>query len=290
MTIASQDIVNAVGLSKNYGKFKALDNVNINIGKGKIVGLIGPNGAGKTTLLKSLLGLTSYDGDLQIMGLNPFKQRAQLMEDICFIADVAVLPDWIKVCELLDFVEQTHAKFSREKAEGFLKSTKIKNNQKVKSMSKGMVVQLHLAIVMSIEAKLLVLDEPTLGLDIIYRKEFYDNLLNDYFDHERTIIITTHQVEEVEHILTDLLFIKDGKIVLDSSMEELTADYLEVMMPSENYEDGMSFNPLTVRKIFGKYVMLFKNVNRGELSALGEVQRPGVADLFVALLKDGGLS
>ena len=290
MTIASQDIVNAVGLSKNYGKFKALDNVNINIGKGKIVGLIGPNGAGKTTLLKSLLGLTSYDGDLQIMGLNPFKQRAQLMEDICFIADVAVLPDWIKVCELLDFVEQTHAQFSREKAEGFLKSTKIKNNQKVKSMSKGMVVQLHLAIVMSIEAKLLVLDEPTLGLDIIYRKEFYDNLLNDYFDHERTIIITTHQVEEVEHILTDLLFIKDGKIVLDSSMEELTADYLEVMMPSENYEDGMSFNPLTVRKIFGKYVMLFKNVNRGELSALGEVQRPGVADLFVALLKDGGLS
>ena len=290
MTIASQDIVNAVGLSKNYGKFKALDNVNINIGKGKIVGLIGPNGAGKTTLLKSLLGLTSYDGDLQIMGLNPFKQRAQLMEDICFIADVAVLPDWIKVCELLDFVEQTHAKFSREKAEGFLKATKIKNNQKVKSMSKGMVVQLHLAIVMSIEAKLLVLDEPTLGLDIIYRKEFYDNLLNDYFDHERTIIITTHQVEEVEHILTDLLFIKDGKIVLDSSMEELTADYLEVMMPSENYEDGMSFNPLTVRKIFGKYVMLFKNVNRGELSALGEVQRPGVADLFVALLKDGGLS
>ena len=290
MTIASQDIVNAVGLSKNYGKFKALDNVNINIGKGKIVGLIGPNGAGKTTLLKSLLGLTSYDGDLQIMGLNPFKQRAQLMEDICFIADVAVLPDWIKVCELLDFVEQTHAKFSREKAEGFLKSTKIKNNQKVKSMSKGMVVQLHLAIVMSIEAKLLVLDEPTLGLDIIYRKEFYDNLLNDYFDHERTIIITTHQVEEVEHILTDLLFIKDGKIVLDSSMEELTADYLEVMMPSENYEDGMSFNPLTVRKIFGKYVMLFKNVNRGELSALGEVQRPGVADLFVALLKDGGVS
>ena len=290
MTIASQDIVNAVGLSKNYGKFKALDNVNINIGKGKIVGLIGPNGAGKTTLLKSLLGLTSYDGDLQIMGLNPFKQRAQLMEDICFIADVAVLPDWIKVCELLDFVEQTHAKFSREKAEGFLKSTKIKNNQKVKSMSKGMVVQLHLAIVMSIEAKLLVLDEPTLGLDIIYRKEFYDNLLNDYFDHERTIIITTHQVEEVEHILTDLLFIKDGRIVLDSSMEELTADYLEVMMPSENYEDGMSFNPLTVRKIFGKYVMLFKNVNRAELSALGEVQRPGVADLFVALLKDGGLS
>ena len=290
MTIASQDIVNAVGLSKNYGKFKALDNVNINIGKGKIVGLIGPNGAGKTTLLKSLLGLTSYDGDLQIMGLNPFKQRAQLMEDICFIADVAVLPDWIKVCELLDFVEQTHAKFSRSKAEAFLKKTKIGSKQKVKSMSKGMVVQLHLAIVMSIEAKLLVLDEPTLGLDIIYRKEFYDNLLNDYFDHERTIIITTHQVEEVEHILTDLLFIKDGKIVLDSSMEELTADYLEVMMPSENYEDGMSFNPLTVRKIFGKYVMLFKNVNRGELSALGEVQRPGVADLFVALLKDGGLS
>jgi ABC-2 type transport system ATP-binding protein len=280
------NIVTARNISKNYGKFKALDNINLEIGKGKIVGLIGPNGAGKTTLLKSLLGLTKYDGDLQIMGLDPFKQRAKLMEDICFIADVAVLPKWIRVNEVLDFVEQTHPKFSRVKAEKFLKKTKLGAKQKVKTMSKGMVVQLHLAIVMSIEAKLLVLDEPTLGLDIIYRKDFYDDLLNDYFDHERTIIITTHQVEEVEHILTDLLFIKDGKIVLDSSMEDLTQEYFEVMIPAENYQQALTFEPLQTRKVFGRYVMLFKQVNRVELEKLGEVQRPGVADLFVAMLKE----
>ncbi len=279
-------IISAKNLNKNYGKFKALDDVNLTIGTGKIVGLIGPNGAGKTTFLKAMLGLTSYDGDLSVMGINPFKQRAQLMQDICFIADVAVLPKWIKVSEVLDFVENTHPKFSRDKAEAFLKKTKLKMDQKVKSMSKGMIAQLHLSIVMSIEAKLLVLDEPTLGLDIIYRKEFYDNLLNDYFDHERTIIITTHQVEEVEHILTDLLFIKDGKIVLDSSMDELVEEYFEVMVSNDHYEDAMSFGPLQSRKIFGKHVMLFKNVNKGELEALGEVQRPGVADLFVAMLKD----
>jgi ABC-2 type transport system ATP-binding protein len=279
-------IIKAKNLSKSYGKFQALKNINLTIGKGKIVGLIGPNGAGKTTLLKSLLGLTAYDGDLEVMGISPFEDRAKLMEDICFIADVAVLPDWIKVNEVLDFVEQTHPKFSRTKAESFLKKTKLGSKQKVKSMSKGMVVQLHLAIVMSIEAKLLVLDEPTLGLDIIYRKDFYDNLLNDYFDNERTIIITTHQVEEIEHILTDLLFIKDGEIVLDANMEELTEEYFEVMVSSENYEDAMSFKPLQSRKVFGKHVMLFKHPNRGELEALGEVQRPGVADLFVAMLKE----
>jgi len=279
-------IIKAKNLSKSYGKFQALKNINLTIGKGKIVGLIGPNGAGKTTLLKALLGLTAYDGDLEVMGISPFQDRAKLMEDICFIADVAVLPDWIKVNEVLDFVEQTHPKFSRSKAEGFLKKTKLGAKQKVKSMSKGMIVQLHLAIVMSIEAKLLILDEPTLGLDIIYRKDFYDNLLNDYFDNERTIIITTHQVEEIEHILTDLLFIKDGEIVLDANMEELTEEYFEVMVPSENYEDAMSFKPLQSRKVFGKHVMLFKHPNRGELEALGEVQRPGVADLFVAMLKE----
>ena len=286
MTHSGNSMIKTSNLSKSYGKFKALDNVNLTIGKGKIVGLIGPNGAGKTTLLKAMLGLTAYDGDLEVMGINPFKQRAKLMEDICFIADVAVLPDWIKVNEVLDFVEQTHAKFSRTKAEAFLKKTKLGTKQKVKSMSKGMIVQLHLSIVMSIEAKLLILDEPTLGLDIIYRKEFYDNLLNDYFDNERTIIITTHQVEEVEHILTDLIFIKDGKIVLDSSMDDLVEEYFEVMVSNDNYDDAMSFKPLQSRKIFGKHVMLFKNVNKGELQALGEVQRPGVADLFVAMLKD----
>ena len=279
-------MITASNLSKSYGKFKALNNINFKIGKGKIVGLIGPNGAGKTTLLKAMLGLTKYNGDLEVMGINPFKDRAKLMEDICFIADVAVLPKWIRVDQVLDFVENTHPKFSREKAEKFLKKTKLGKQQKVKDMSKGMVVQLHLSLVMAIEAKILVLDEPTLGLDIIYRKDFYDNLLNDYFDHERTIIITTHQVEEVEHILTDLLFIKDGEIVLDSDMEELTNQYFEVMVSSDNYEDAMSFQPLNTRKIFGKHVMLFKDINRGELEALGEVQRPGVADLFVALLRD----
>lgn len=287
MTDMGNNIIHAENLSMNYGKFKALDGINLKIGKGKIVGLIGPNGAGKTSLLKAILGLTAYGGDLKVMGVDPFKQRAKLMEDICFIADVAVLPKWIRVDQVLDFVEQTHPKFSREKAEAFLKKTKLGKKQKVKEMSKGMVVQLHLSIVMSIEAKILVLDEPTLGLDIIYRKDFYDNLLNDYFDHERTIIITTHQVEEVEHILTDLLFIKDGKIVLDSDMEDLTNQYFEVMVSSENYDDALSFNPLQSRKVFGKHVMLFKHENRGELQALGEVQRPGVADLFVALLRDG---
>ena len=279
-------IIQAKNLSKNYGKFKALNDININIGKGKIVGLIGPNGAGKTTLLKSMLGLTSHEGDLQVMGLNPFKQRAQLMKDICFIADVAVLPKWIKVNEVLEFVEKTHPKFSRSKAEAFLKKTKISAKQKVKTMSKGMVVQLHLSLVMSIEAKLLILDEPTLGLDIIYRKDFYDNLLNDYFDNDRTIIITTHQVEEVEHILTDLLFIKDGEIVLDSSMEDLTEQYFEVMVAAENYDAALKYEPLESRKVFGRHVMLFKHQNRQELEALGEVQRPGVADLFVALLRE----
>ncbi len=279
-------MITANNLSKSYGKFEALKNINLSIGKGKIVGLIGPNGAGKTTLLKAMLGLTKYTGDLEVMGVNPFKDRAKLMEDICFIADVAVLPKWISVDQVLDFVEQTHPKFSREKAEKFLKKTKLGKKQKVKEMSKGMIVQLHLSIVMAIEAKILVLDEPTLGLDIIYRKDFYDNLLNDYFDHERTIVITTHQVEEVEHILTDLLFIKDGEIVLDSDMEELTNQYFEVMVSNDNYDDAISFKPLSTRKIFGKHVMLFKNVNRGELEALGDVQRPGVADLFVALLRE----
>lgn len=280
------NIISAQNLNKNYGKFKALSNVNLEVGKGKIVGLIGPNGAGKTTLLKALLGLTSYDGLLKVMGIDPFKDRAKLMEDICFIADVAVLPKWIKVSEVLDFVEVTHAKFSRVKAEEFLSKTKLTMNQKVKSMSKGMVVQLHLAIVMSIEAKLLVLDEPTLGLDIIYRKEFYDNLLNDYFDNERTIIITTHQVEEIEHILTDLLFIKNGEIVLDANMEELTDEYFEVMVSRDNYDAAMQMKPLQSRKVFGKHVMLFKHPNREDLEAIGDVQRPGVADLFVAMLKE----
>lgn len=279
-------ILTAKNVNKKFGNFQALNNVNINISKGRIVGLIGPNGAGKTTLLKSVLGLDSCDGDLTVMGVDPYKNRADLMKEICFIADVAVLPKWIKVSQLLSFTEQTHPNFSIEQAKQFLSRTKIKINHKVKELSKGMTAQLHLAIVMAIDAKLLVLDEPTLGLDILFRKKFYDNLLNDYFDNERTIIITTHQVEEIEHILTDVLFIRDGEIVLDANMEELNNSYFEVMVNQDNYEQAMSFKPLTTRKVFGKYVMLFNSTSRDVIESLGEVQRPSVSDLFVALMEE----
>ncbi|WP_395374440.1 ABC transporter ATP-binding protein [Marinicella sp. W31] len=279
-------ILAAKNINKNYKKFQALKNVNLNIEKGKIVGLIGPNGAGKTTLLKAVLGLDSCQGDLQVLGLDPFKQRPQLMKEICFIADVAVLPKWIRVKNLLKFTEQTHPNFSIEKAKQFLSKTKITMEQKVKEMSKGMVAQLHLAIVMSIDAKLLVLDEPTLGLDILFRKEFYDNLLNDYFDNERTIIVTTHQIEEIEHILTDVLFIREGEIVLNANMEELTGQYFEVMVDAEHYQEAAQYKPLTERKVFGKHIMLFKTESKQQLEQLGEVQRPSVSDLFVALMKE----
>ena len=279
-------ILSARNVNKHYKKFQALNSVNLDIEKGKIVGLIGPNGAGKTTLLKAVLGLDTCEGELEVLGLDPFKQRPQLMKEICFIADVAVLPKWIRVKNLLKFTEQTHPNFSIEKAKAFLSKTKITMDQKVKQMSKGMVAQLHLAIVMSIDAKLLVLDEPTLGLDILFRKEFYDNLLNDYFDHERTIIVTTHQIEEIEHILTDVLFIREGEIVLNANMEELTGQYFEVMVDAEHYAEAAQYNPLTERKVFGKHIMLFKTESREKLEQLGEVQRPSVSDLFVALMKE----
>ncbi|WP_154224564.1 ABC transporter ATP-binding protein [Marinicella rhabdoformis] len=279
-------ILSAQNVNKRFKKFQALKNVNLTVNKGKIVGLIGPNGAGKTTLLKAVLGLDSCDGDLKVMGLDPFKQRANLMKEICFIADVAVLPKWIKVSEALRFTELAHPNFSIEKAKDFLSRTKVNMDHKVKELSKGMTAQLHLAIVMSIDAKLLVLDEPTLGLDILFRKEFYDNLLNDYFDNERTIIITTHQVEEIEHILTDIVFIREGEIVLNANMEELTSQYFEVMVNSENYQAALSQKPLTERKVFGKHIMLFHSESRDYLETLGEVQRPSVSDLFVALMQE----
>ncbi len=279
-------IIKARNLGKKYGRFEALKNINLDIHSGRIVGLIGPNGAGKTTLLKALLGLTSYDGELSVLDKNPFKQRHQLMQDISFIADVAVLPKWIRVNEVLDFVESVHPRFSRTEALRHLNRTKIRSRQKVSELSKGMVVQLHLALVMAIDAKLLVLDEPTLGLDILFRKEFYDNLLNDYFDHQRTILITTHQVEEVEHILTDLLFIKNGEIVLDASMDEITENYFEVLVHPDKLEQARQMNPLTERTIFNKHIMLFRQSDKQLLEPLGEIQRPGVADLFVALLKE----
>lgn len=279
-------ILTAQNVNKKFGNFQALKDVNINIDKGKIVGLIGPNGAGKTTLLKSVLGLDSCDGDLKILGIDPFKKRADLMKEICFIADVAVLPKWIKVSQLLKFTEATHPNFSIEECRTFLSKTKVNMEHKVKELSKGMTAQLHLAIVMSIDAKLLVLDEPTLGLDILFRKQFYDNLLNDYFDNERTIIITTHQVEEIEHILTDVVFIREGEIVLDANMEELNESYFEVMVSQENYDEAIKHNPLTIRKVFGKHIMLFNSTSRDVIETLGDVQRPSVSDLFVALMQE----
>jgi ABC-2 type transport system ATP-binding protein len=274
-------------VSKSYGTVRAVDDVSFDIGKGRIMGLIGPNGAGKTTLLKALLGLTDCQGSLSVLGLDPFKQRKDLMQNICFIADVAVLPRWIKVSQLLDFLASVHPHFSRERAEELLKQTNIKNDSKVRELSKGMVTQLHLSIITAIEAKLLVLDEPTLGLDIIFRKEFYANLLSDYFDEERTIIITTHQVEEIENLLTDVMFINGGKIVLDTEMDTLPEQYVELMASPDNADKARQFKPIHERDVFGKKVMTFEGVNREQLQGLGDLRTPDIADLFVAKVKGG---
>ena len=278
-------LVSAREVSKSYGDVRAVDNVSFEIAKGKITGLIGPNGAGKTTLLKAVLGLTDCQGELSVLGLDPFRQRRELMQNICFIADVAVLPRWIRVTQLLDFIEAVHPHFSRSQAEELLAKTKIKANSKVRELSKGMVTQLHLSIIMAIDAKLLVLDEPTIGLDIIFRKEFYGNLLNDYLDGERTILITTHQVEEIENLLTDLMFINDGKIVLNASMEDLPARYVELLATGEHADAARQLNPIYEREVFGKKVLMFEDVSRDRLEGMGEVRTPGVADLFVAKVK-----
>jgi ABC-2 type transport system ATP-binding protein len=278
-------IVSARGLSKRYGTTVALDNVNLQIAPGRIVGLVGPNGAGKTTALRAILGLTEFDGELTVLGLDPRTHRTELMQQVCFIADVAVLPRWLRVGEAVDFVAGVHPRFSREKCEAFLARTKIKHTQRVRELSKGMIVQLHLALVMAIDAKLLVLDEPTLGLDILYRKEFYESLLNDYFDHEKTILVTTHQIEEIERILTDLMFIKDGRIILDASMEAVGDRYAEVMVAPDKAEAARALKPLSERQIFGKSVFLFDGVDQAHLATLGELHKPSVADLFVATMK-----
>jgi ABC-2 type transport system ATP-binding protein len=283
-------VISAKGLSKHYGKHAALDNVSFEIPAGRIVGLIGPNGSGKTTTLKAALGLVPFEGELTVLGLDPRTQRDALMQDVCFIADVAILPRWLRVSDAIDFVAGVHPRFDREKAERYLANTKLMPSMKVKSMSKGMVVQLHLALVMAIDAKLLVLDEPTLGLDIIYRKQFYQNLLEDYFDEAKTIIITTHQVEEVEHILTDLMFIQDGKIVLAASMDEIGERYTEVMVPHDKVNAANALQPIDRRTVFGKSVMLFDSngpagVSRAQLAAIGETRNISVADLFVATMK-----
>ncbi|SDH58861.1 ABC transporter ATP-binding protein [Janthinobacterium sp. YR213] len=278
-------VISARGLRKQYGKQVAIDGINFDIAPGRIVGLIGPNGSGKTTTLKAILGLTGFDGDLSVLGRDPRVQRDALMEDVCFIADVAILPGWLRVADAIDFVAGVHPRFDRSKAERYLAHTKLSPKMKVKAMSKGMVVQLHLALVMAIDAKLLVLDEPTLGLDILYRKQFYQNLLEDYFDENKTIVITTHQIEEVEHILSDLMFIRDGKIVLASSMEEVGERYIEVMVGPQHVNPARALQPISERSVFGKSVMLFDGVARTQLAALGEIRTPSLADLFVATMK-----
>jgi ABC-2 type transport system ATP-binding protein len=277
--------VSARGVSKSFGSVRAVDDVSFDIDKGKIMGLIGPNGAGKTTLLKAVLGLTDCEGSLSVLGLDPFRQRKELMQNICFIADVAVLPRWIRVNQLLDFVESVHPRFSRTRADELLARTKILPKAKIRELSKGMVTQLHLSIITAVDATLLVLDEPTIGLDIIFRKEFYSNLLNDYFDKERTILITTHQVEEIENLLTDVMFINEGRIVLHASMDALPERYVELMTSGENAERARQLNPIFERDVFGKKVLTFEGITRDQLRGLGELRTPGIADLFVAKVK-----
>jgi len=282
--------IEARGLRKVFGTTVALDGVDLHVEEGRILGIIGPNGAGKTTALNAILGLISYQGELKVLGRDPWSAREQLMRDVSFIADVAVLPRWIRVSQLLDYVAGVHPRFDRAKAEGFLSRTTIKRTAKVRELSKGMVAQLHLALVMAIDAKLLVLDEPTLGLDILYRKQFYDSLLNDYFDRSRTIVVTTHQVEEIQNVLTDLMFIDRGRIVLECSMEEFESRYVEVMVHPDHVAGARSLNPMHERQVFGRSVLLFDHVDRGQLAALGEVRTPSIADLFVAVMGKNQMS
>lgn len=281
------EVVHARGLSKHFGDFQALRDVNFDIEAGSIVGLIGPNGAGKTTTLKSLLGLTGFEGELEVLGQDPRRGRHKIMERVCFIADVGVLPRWLKVSDAIDYVEGVHPGFDRAKAEAALKETKISYRQRVKQLSKGMVTQLHLALVMAIDVDLLVLDEPTLGLDILFRKSFYDRLINDYFDHNTSIIISTHQVEEIESLLTHLIFIDEGEIVLNCAMDELPNIYSEVLVSPENMKLALEYSPIHEREMLGKRSMIFENVSRETLNKLGEVHTPSVADLFVAKMRQG---
>jgi ABC-2 type transport system ATP-binding protein len=276
--------IEARGLRKTFGATVALDGIDLQVEEGRILGLIGPNGAGKTTALNAILGLTDYQGELKVLGRDPWSARDQLMRDVSFIADVAVLPRWMRVSHLLDYVAGVHPRFDRAKAVGFLSKTAIKCTSKVRELSKGMVAQLHLALVMAIDAKLLVLDEPTLGLDILYRKQFYDSLLNDYFDRSRTIIVTTHQVEEIQDVLTDLMFINCGHVVLDCGMEQFESRYSEVMVNPEQVEAARLLKPIHERAVFGRSVLLFDQVDRDRLAVFGEVRRPSIADVFVAVM------
>jgi ABC-2 type transport system ATP-binding protein len=277
-------VIEAHGLRKTFGATNALDGLDLKIEEGRIVGLVGPNGAGKSTALNAILGLISYQGELKVLSRDPWTDRDRLMQDVCFIADVAVLPRWIRVSQALDYVAGVHPRFNRAKAEALLSKTNIRNSNKVRELSKGMVVQLHLALVMAIDAKLLVLDEPTLGLDILYRKQFYDSLLNDYFDGRRTILVTTHQVEEVQNVLTDVLFIDHGRIVFNSSMEQLELRYLELTVNPEQITAARALKPMHERQSLGRSILLFDHVERDQLVAFGDVRTPNIADLFVAVI------
>jgi ABC-2 type transport system ATP-binding protein len=276
--------IEAKGLRKVFGKTVALDGIDLSVERGRILGLIGPNGAGKSTALNAILGLIPYQGELKVLGRDPWTARNKLMRDVCFIADVAVLPRWMRVSQAVDYVAGVHPRFDRAKAEGLLAKTSIRRASKIRELSKGMVTQLHLALVMAIDARLLVLDEPTLGLDILYRKQFYDTLLNDYFDHTRTILVTTHQVEEVQHILTDLMFIDRGRIVLSCSMEAFEERYAELTVTPDKLAAARALKPMYERQGFGRTVFLFDRADRTALAALGELRTPSIADLFVAVI------
>jgi ABC-2 type transport system ATP-binding protein len=276
--------IEARGLRKTFGATVALDGINLRIEEGRILGLIGPNGAGKSTALNAILGLTPFEGELRVLGRNPWTERDQLLRDVCFIADVAVLPRWMRVSQALDYVAGVHPRFDRAKAEGFLARTEIRRASKIRQLSKGMVAQLHLALVMAIDARLLVLDEPTLGLDILFRKQFYDSLLNDYFDRSRTIVVTTHQVEEIQNVITDLMFINHGRIVLECSMEQFESRYTEVMVDPDHLAAAQALKPIHARQLFGRSILLFDNADRAQLAALGDMRTPGIADLFVATM------
>jgi ABC-2 type transport system ATP-binding protein len=276
--------IEARGLRKTYGTTVALDGVNLRVEDGRILGLIGPNGAGKTTALNAILGLTPFQGELRVLGRDPWQERDQLMRDVCFISDVAVLPRWMKVSQALDFVAGVHPRFDRAKAQAFLAKTTIHSESKIKTLSKGMVTQLHLALVMAIDARLLVLDEPTLGLDILFRKQFYDSLLNDYFDGRRTILVTTHQVEEIQDVLTDVMFIHRGRVVLNCTLEEIQARYIELLVRADKLATARALNPIEEHQTIGGSILLFDRADRQQLKSLGEVRTPSIADLFVAVV------
>ena len=278
--------IEARGLRKAFKTTIAVDGVNLRVAEGRILGLIGPNGAGKTTALNAILGLTPYQGELRVLGRDPWRERDQLMRDVCFISDVAVLPRWIRVSQALDYVAGVHPRFDRAKAEAFLAKTSIARGSRVRELSKGMVAQLHLAVVMAIDARLLVLDEPTLGLDILYRKQFYDSLLNDYFDRSRTIVVTTHQVEEVQNVLTDVMFMNRGRIVFDCRTEELESRYAEVLVRPEHLAAARALKPMSERQVLGRSILLFNGTERQQLASFGEVRTPSIADLFVAVVSD----